>query len=471
MSSMQKWLVRLSFGLFIGWIMSFPYEGPLLYALADYLHFDGVFFNSISVGIVAAGILSSALFVKRWQTGKQLMLGSVIVSLIGVAIIQFLPNILILPVLLVLAYLSGLFISAWGVFFYHNTPANERGKAVADVLIIGNVVLTISAVMATWFEPWIGMLFCLMVLLATLITCQKMVVSDGLPTVQDMQRSLNREHSFTKPLAVFLGFIFLISLSAGIMFQVVYPHFGDFEVLASIYTNLPYILALYILRSMPMSMNKNFTLNLGISILGVSYALFAFMGEGMLKFFFVMTPMLIAYGIFDYFWWRIMGDLCPYGYTPALIVGLSLSVNVFGVFFGGLMSLQVMSWFSLSSTNMAFFALSVIFIIISILPILNAQMGRLLTDHIFFVQYASKPAVEQEVIIEKLPHSEVLTERELEIVNQVLSGLTYSAIAKNLFLSDNTVKTHTKNIYRKLNVNSKYELVRHFQILNKGDAI
>lgn len=37
------------------------------------------------------------------------------------------------------------------------------------------------------------------------------------------------------------------------------------------------------------------------------------------------------------------------------------------------------------------------------------------------------------------------------------SGLTNPEIAQELFVSVNTVKTHIKNIYRKLNVNNRRE--------------
>ncbi|WP_372394704.1 response regulator transcription factor [Azospirillum sp. HJ39] len=52
-----------------------------------------------------------------------------------------------------------------------------------------------------------------------------------------------------------------------------------------------------------------------------------------------------------------------------------------------------------------------------------------------------------------------LTERETDILWGIAKGLTYADIADRLGISRNTVLTHIKNIYRKLEVNSRGEAV------------
>ena len=47
-----------------------------------------------------------------------------------------------------------------------------------------------------------------------------------------------------------------------------------------------------------------------------------------------------------------------------------------------------------------------------------------------------------------------LTEREKEILQHIVTGLTKQQIADKLFLSFHTVNTHLKNIYTKMHVNS-----------------
>jgi DNA-binding NarL/FixJ family response regulator len=53
-----------------------------------------------------------------------------------------------------------------------------------------------------------------------------------------------------------------------------------------------------------------------------------------------------------------------------------------------------------------------------------------------------------------------LSAREIEILDQISTGLKYNKIAENLFLSVNTVRKHVVNIYEKLQVHNKLEAVQ-----------
>ncbi len=52
-----------------------------------------------------------------------------------------------------------------------------------------------------------------------------------------------------------------------------------------------------------------------------------------------------------------------------------------------------------------------------------------------------------------------LTGREFELVQMVYNGITNSQIAAQSFISPNTVKTHLKSIYLKLDANTRYGLI------------
>lgn len=53
-----------------------------------------------------------------------------------------------------------------------------------------------------------------------------------------------------------------------------------------------------------------------------------------------------------------------------------------------------------------------------------------------------------------------LSSREKEVLEQLAEGLSYTVIAKNLFLSPSTVRKHIENIYKKLQVHNKVEAVQ-----------
>jgi DNA-binding NarL/FixJ family response regulator len=52
-----------------------------------------------------------------------------------------------------------------------------------------------------------------------------------------------------------------------------------------------------------------------------------------------------------------------------------------------------------------------------------------------------------------------LTQRELEVLKGIVAGHTDRKIAESLFISQHTVRTHIKSLYRKLDVSSKSQAV------------
>ena len=54
-----------------------------------------------------------------------------------------------------------------------------------------------------------------------------------------------------------------------------------------------------------------------------------------------------------------------------------------------------------------------------------------------------------------------LTDRELEVLKLVAQGLNNREIAKRLFISENTVKNHVRNILEKLQLHSRMEAVMY----------
>ena len=61
---------------------------------------------------------------------------------------------------------------------------------------------------------------------------------------------------------------------------------------------------------------------------------------------------------------------------------------------------------------------------------------------------------------EKLSHEALLSARELEIVELVVTGLSNHKIAQKLEISKRTVDNHISNILKKTNAANRVELVR-----------
>lgn len=53
-----------------------------------------------------------------------------------------------------------------------------------------------------------------------------------------------------------------------------------------------------------------------------------------------------------------------------------------------------------------------------------------------------------------------LSEKEIQVIEQLVEGKNYTEIAELMFISPHTVKTHIKNIYRKMHVHTRASVVK-----------
>ncbi|MBN2012529.1 response regulator transcription factor [candidate division KSB1 bacterium] len=92
----------------------------------------------------------------------------------------------------------------------------------------------------------------------------------------------------------------------------------------------------------------------------------------------------------------------------------------------------------------------------------DTQPGRLL-DAIKEVHNGGAPMSSQiaRMVVNSFKTKEHtdLTQRETQVLSQLCKGKSYRMIAEALFISEETVKRHIKNIYKKLEVKSKSEAV------------
>ena len=81
-----------------------------------------------------------------------------------------------------------------------------------------------------------------------------------------------------------------------------------------------------------------------------------------------------------------------------------------------------------------------------------SMAGKLLTE------FATLAKRDQEQPPQQLPAPK-LTDREMQVLKLVARGMNNRDIAKELFISDNTVKNHVRNILEKLQIHSRMEAV------------
>jgi len=89
----------------------------------------------------------------------------------------------------------------------------------------------------------------------------------------------------------------------------------------------------------------------------------------------------------------------------------------------------------------------------SLMSAINITMN----DGSFVSPSINRALIEQSFKSKK--YEDLLTARELQIANGIIEGLSYKMIAQKYTISLDTVRIYIKRIYRKLQINSKGELI------------
>lgn len=445
-----------AFSLLFAWILSFLFEGQVIYSLLE--HFGEQADTYILSAIVAhfAGMFSCGFFVRSPQTAKHVMAGGMLSCLVLTFPFFFAPSALWLIGLILAGYLAGCAIAAWGYFLKACTPKYERIKSCADVLIISNLIMIGINVVAVNNAPFIGLALSMLCLVIGAVLTWRLPVEATTSWKTDAGKK--RPSHLQKPMAMLFVFVSVITVNSGLMYQVINPAFEYLTELVSWYWAVPYIVALAIMRNLPVGVKRSTFLYVGMTMIVGAFISFMVLGRSAGDYLIVDTLMLGACGIFDLFWWSIIGDILDFCENPVKVFGIGLSANVFGVLCGAVLGVGLTSM-QIPGAEVAVIALTVVCATLVILPLMNRELLMLLKNHVYLATYERMNECERGAIIKENKMREPLTNREQEVLQLVLSGKSNRAIAEALFISESTVKTHVRNIYSKYDVVSRAELI------------
>ena len=444
------------FSLLFAFLLSFLFEGQVLYSMLAY--YDVLGSSYILVAIIAhfAGLFSCGFFVKASRIAKYAMLSSMSVCLVATVPFYFSPSPLWAVGLVVSGYAGGCAVASWGYFLKTFTPRNQRIKSCADVLIYSNIIMIGINVVAINLSPFVGLTLSILCLVIGMV-CIWVLPTEARSGRREGTETLQRR-GIEKPLMLLCLFVFVITINSGLMYQVIKPAFEHLTKLTSWYWAVPYIIALLFMRNLPARVNRANILYIGMAMIMGAFISFMLLGRNASDYLLVDTLMLGACGIFDLFWWSIIGEMLEYTENPAKVFGIGLSANVFGVLSGGALGMAITS-IRLPDANVAVIALTIVCVTLVMLPSLNRQLVMLLKNHTYLTAYDRMSEKQQTNIRLSMKTLEELTAREQEVLQHILSGESNREIAGSLFISESTVKTHVRNIFSKYEVGSRAELI------------
>ena len=453
--SRLRFLSVAAFSCLFAYLLSFVFEGQVLYGLLDTagVPSDTYILSAIIAHFV--GLFSCGFFVKSAKAAKHVMFFGMLVCLVCGIPFFFECTVLWLCGLIVSGFTGGLAVASWGFFLKSSTPKSERIKACADVLINSNILMILINVVAINASTVIGLVLSLLCLVAG---CAVTLFLPAEEADSDMHSEKRIPGNLRAPLAVLFLFVAVITVNSGMMYQVINPTFEHLTALTSWYWAVPYVVALLIMRNLPVRAKRSRFLYAGMAMIMTAFICLMLMGRDSLDYVVIDTLMLGACGIFDLFWWSIIGEMLDYTQSPAKVFGIGLSANVFGVLCGDILGMSVTNA-ELPDAQITVIALIIVCVTLVILPPLNSQLIMLLKSHAYLSAYSGMSEKQQTSIIKHAKVLDPLTEREKEVLSLILDGKSNREIAAALFISENTVKTHAKNIYSKYDVGGRAELI------------
>jgi DNA-binding CsgD family transcriptional regulator len=453
----ERQLSIVILALFASWMLAFPFEGRILYAIADNYNHDPYQMVLAAVASHAGGLLFWGFLIKTKRAAKLLMLCSIALCAVASYVFFYPPSSLWTIALVFSSFLIAVCVVSWSFYFKSGTPKNERIKTAADGLIYTSILMTLLNMAAIYLTPHTGLALSMLMLGGAFLFALLLPVNSGGTSPPPSEQPENPVSIF-KPLALLCLFVMVITISSGLMYQVVSPAFAHLERLTSWYWAVPYIIALYVMKNLPRTVSQSYILYVAIAMIGLSFVAFMTLEHSALSYFVVNTLMLGAYGVYDLFWWSILGEMLDLTNQPAGVFGTGLSANVLGVLLGGIFGKAVTAPGIPPHTSSAL-ALAVVFVSLIILPLLHKRFSVLLKDHAFLLMFAEMPPAKQNKLTYRIAQFGNLSERENQVTNLLLQGKTYRTIAGELYISENTVKFHVGNIYSKLNIQSRTELI------------
>ncbi|MEL7610771.1 MAG: helix-turn-helix transcriptional regulator [Bacillota bacterium] len=446
----------ISFGFLFSYLMAFLFEGQVLYGLLDSLQLEAPGYIISAIAAHFAGLFGCGFIVKTSPAAKYTMLAGMGVCLPATVPFFFAPSALWLIGLIVAGFSSGCAVASWGYYLKAFTPKNERIKSCADALIYSNLLMIAINVIAVKTSPHIG-LICAMV---SVLIGMALIWLLPVPIVHEQtgKAGVRLPGDIGKPLGILFLFVAIITVNSGLMYQVINPAFERLAELASWYWAVPYIAALAVMRSLPRRISRSVFLYVGMGMIMAAFIGFMLLGRRTADYLIIDTLMLGAFGIFDLFWWSILGEMLDYTVNTAKVFGIGLSANVLGVLGGGLVGVGVTS-IHLSGAEVAVIALVIVCVTLTLLPPLNRCLVLLLKSHAYLAAYERMSEKKRAAIIRQTKTIDPLTGRENEVLALVLGGKSNRDIAQALFISESTVKTHVRSIFSKYDVSSRAELI------------
>lgn len=437
----QKHII-LSYGFFLVWLLTFLYNGPLLHYA-----FNNSQLNTSILAltyILIPGIISIIISfnIKNDIDYKRLINISIIGCIIGSILLlyfhQYIPNLIIFIITGILGVLSVLFISGWGYLFTKTIKTRNMIVTMGLTIALGKSILSINQILNIYELYNIIIVLIFSSLLVSLYFSNKIE--------NNFIKKNPVKYSF-KPILILGLSMFFVNVSGGYILSLTFQQL-DNDTSFFIIDILIYLsISIYLIIKKRLKNENNYA-TISLTILGTGLIILLSLGSNLLFVAYIFIS--FAYILIDILLWSIVGRIGTYTNNPYKVFFFVMGFNLISVFTGNIIFVLI------SDSNISILICAItVMISFVLIQLLYTNFYKMATEHIKINEYI--------VSID----TSTLTNRESEIVKLLCLNYKNKDIANQLFISENTLKTHTKNIYGKLGVHNKKELINLNNKLSK----
>lgn len=491
----------LGFSMVLGWMIAVPFHGKVTFAMAQRqsMYIEEMMVPSILIHF--ASLILCGFLISNQNQAKRAVLWSTLACVLGSAALFTASPVIWLLGLGLASFSSGIVVACWSYWFRALAVRKERNQTAANILVLSNlwmILLNVTAVNVGALPSLILSLLLLLAalpILAGLPTLAVQPVQGGQPSYEEKsteEPKLPRaefRNQVIKPLIALCAFILVVTVNSGMMYATILPAFEQFPLAVSWYWAAPYILVILALKKWGNQASRYVTLSAAVAMMGAAFLTFVSLPATLTSFILVDTLMMAAFGICDLFWWSALGELLDRSRNPARMFGIGMAANVAGILIGMWLTIEF-SRFAVNPEAFTRITMGTILILLCLMPWLirflsqtiilqgiggskgratgnpggeKYQGERLESEEwdLHIHTFVSSP--EQQASNSESTQSVKFTDREIEILTKILKGKTNSLIVEELFITQNTLKFHMKNIYSKTGAHNKTELIKLLQ--------
>ncbi len=446
--------IMLSLSFFFGWLLSFPFNGPALFSLAEILDINPIFSGLVFMIFHALGLLLTGLFKKNYSKSKKSMVASVAISIFLSVLLRFFTTQPFWNIIMaVLGVISGFFIINWSHLYINGVSSLIRLKFMAGTMIGAYLVYMTINMSSAFANP--NILF--WEALGSLVISLWFALHCDFSSIIEKPQ---KEYKVPKPLMVLLCILVLVLfINGGLMYGIIFPTFTGYDLFARLLREPTYIITLVVVLVLAGKNKQTLPIYFGCALLGFAFTAFKLFQTSTAGF--ILTEVLFQSGmaLLDLFLWFILAEIAYVYGRPGLIFGLGLTANVLAVFIGGwtgeLLLKNVQDVYGVT----AIYAWGTISTVLFLAPFLSERLERDLAGKI---SRNLSDAAKTEFDLEVIPNNQNLTAKERELIHLMLDGMTNKEIAVEMGITENTVKTHLKHIYAKTGILNKNQLLTMF---------